>query len=160
MSITTYERRCNTQYQCCNVRTTSVPKVHFNARDCTPLATCLEKHALFVFPYVRKGVHERVLQERTTKSSWNSALLSGKLCGFGTLHKVRSIKAHVLSCLPWFLNKSNVWFLRCLLNTHNECAMHVHNHPRVVAHDVKHEYIRVCCVLWGFPYVHTIIQHV
>ena len=32
-------------------------------------------------------MHERVLQE---------------LCGFGTLHKVRSIKAHVLSCLPWF----------------------------------------------------------
>ena len=49
-------------------------------------------------------------------------------------------------------------FLRCLLNTHNECAMHVHNHPQVVAHDVTHEYIRVCCVLWGFPYTDTIIQ--
>ena len=36
--------------------------------------------------------------------------------------------------------------------------MHVHNHPQVVAHDVKHEYIRVCCVLWGFPYTDAIIQ--
>ena len=43
-----------------------MPKVHFNARDCAPLATCLEKHGLCVFPYVRKGVCERVLQERTT----------------------------------------------------------------------------------------------
>ena len=106
------------------------------------------------------------------KSSWNSALLSGKLCGFGTLHKVRSIKAHVLSCLPWFkwTTKSS-WhsallsgqeqrgFLRCLLNTHNECAMHVHNHPQVVAHNFTHEYIRVCCVLWGFPYTDAIIDY-
>ena len=37
-------------------------------------------------------------------------------------------------------------------------SRHVHNHPQVVAHDVKHEYIRVCCVLWGFPYTETIIQ--
>ena len=48
-------------------------------------------------------------------------------------------------------------FLRCLLNTHNECAMHVHNHPQVVAHNFTHEYIRVCCVLWGFPYTDAII---
>ena len=91
-----------------------MPKVHFNTRDCTLLATCLEKHGLCVFPYVRKGVHERALPQR----------------------------AELVLCVA----------------PHNECAMHVHNHPQVVAHDVKHEYIRVCCVLWGFPYTETIIQ--
>ena len=91
-------------------------KTRFNARDCTPLATCLEKHGLCVFPYVRKGVHERALHQR----------------------------AELVLCVA----------------PHNECAMHVHNHPQVVAHDVKHEYIRVCCVLWGFPYTETIIQPV
>ena len=52
------------EWKCYNIRPTSVPKVHFNARDCTPLATCLEKHGLCVFPYVRKGVHERALHQR------------------------------------------------------------------------------------------------
>ena len=37
-------------------------------------------------------------------------------------------------------------------------SRHVHNHPQVVAHNFTHEYIRVCCVLWGFPCTDTIIQ--
>ena len=121
-----------------------MPKVHFNARDCTPLATCLEKHALFVFPYVRKGVHERALQE---------------LCGFGTLHKVHSIKAHVLSCLPWFYNKSNVWFLRCLLSHTMNVQCTFTTTPRWL-HTTLNTNIFVCVVCCGgFPYTYVITDH-
>ena len=46
MRVVTNERIYYIQYQRCNIRTTSMAIASFNARDCTPLATCLEKHGV------------------------------------------------------------------------------------------------------------------